>query len=481
MSKVEATAAPNSSKSSPPEQASRSRWGSLAVPALFFAFLLGTVLRRPQSLRYLISKTVEDAYLCYSDLFIVQQRAMDERKQAHVPATAMYCTKTFPDIWSKFITTWTQTMHAKTVYDRTSSVASSSTYSTTSTTTECSEPAVPTPPYHPTFLPAAEKVVAIGDIHGDIEKAKRAFRLANLVDESGSKWIGGSTVAVQVGDILDRGDNEVQLFYWFEHIKRQAEKAGGALHMLLGNHETMNVAAQFRYATPGGVDDFRRWAWAHAAGSAMRSMCDTKACADQSVKTAKLYMTASKMKDARARFEGLKPGGDFSRQFLADKPVILVLGSTVFVHGGLLPHHAQYGIERINKETQDWLSGKRGGIQDKPAFLSGREAVVWARDYSHENEEYCDCAALRETLSKIPGAKRMVVGHTIQQHGINSVCDDMVYRVDVGLSKGCGDGTPEVLVIHEDGKRVERVSEDVQVEKPMATGQQPQPVPMMHS
>lgn len=53
----------------------------------------------------------------------------------------------------------------------------------------------------------------------------------------------------------------------------------------------------------------------------------------------------------------------------------------------------------------------------------------------------------------------MVVGHTIQQHGINSVCDDMVYRVDVGLSKGCGDGTPEILVIHEDGKRVERVSE----------------------
>ena len=54
----------------------------------------------------------------------------------------------------------------------------------------------------------------------------------------------------------------------------------------------------------------------------------------------------------------------------------------------------------------------------------------------------------------------MVVGHTIQQQGINSVCDDMVYRVDVGLSKGCGDGTPEALVILNDGEVVERVSEN---------------------
>ncbi len=56
----------------------------------------------------------------------------------------------------------------------------------------------------------------------------------------------------------------------------------------------------------------------------------------------------------------------------------------------------------------------------------------------------------------------MVVGHTIQQQGINSVCDDMVYRVDVGLSKGCGDGTPEALVILNDGEVVERVSENTE-------------------
>lgn len=45
----------------------------------------------------------------------------------------------------------------------------------------------------------------------------------------------------------------------------------------------------------------------------------------------------------------------------------------------------------------------------------------------------------------------MVVGHTIQQPvGLNGACDNMVIRVDVGLSKGCADGMPQVLEIRED-------------------------------
>lgn len=49
------------------------------------------------------------------------------------------------------------------------------------------------------------------------------------------------------------------------------------------------------------------------------------------------------------------------------------------MHGGVLPEHAQYGLERINQETADWLLGK---VQEMPDFLAGRRAVVWAREYS---------------------------------------------------------------------------------------------------
>jgi hypothetical protein len=57
----------------------------------------------------------------------------------------------------------------------------------------------------------------------------------------------------QVGDILDRGDQELKLLYLLERLQRQAAAAGGALWVLNGNHETMNVGGNFRYATQGGV------------------------------------------------------------------------------------------------------------------------------------------------------------------------------------------------------------------------------------
>ena len=48
-----------------------------------------------------------------------------------------------------------------------------------------------------TWLPAPERLIAIGDIHGDIAKARAALRIANVIDEN-DEWVGGETVVVQV-------------------------------------------------------------------------------------------------------------------------------------------------------------------------------------------------------------------------------------------------------------------------------------------
>ena len=58
------------------------------------------------------------------------------------------------------------------------------------------------------------------------------------------------------------------------------------------------------------------------------------------------------------------------------------------------------------RESQQWISGQ--SPQQEPAFLGGRSAVVWAREYSTEDARRCDCNALQEALNKIPGSKRMV-------------------------------------------------------------------------
>ncbi len=60
-----------------------------------------------------------------------------------------------------------------------------------------------------------------------------------------------------------------------------------------------------------------------------------------------------------------------------------------------------------------------------------------------EDAKRCNCTALEQALGLVPGSKRMVVGHTIQEAGINSACENRVFRIDVGLSVGCGDGEPQ--------------------------------------
>ncbi|KAH9539155.1 hypothetical protein CY35_15G043600 [Sphagnum magellanicum] len=256
-----------------------------------------------------------------------------------------------------------------------------------------------------TWLPAPERLIAIGDIHGDLSKARAALRVAQVLDAN-DHWIGGKTVVVQVGDLLDRGGEELKVIYLLEKLKLEAQSAGGDVHVLNGNHEIMNMEGDFR-------------------------------------------IPVSYPEGLRARIAALRPGGPISSRFLANHHTVLVVGSSVFVHGGLLPAHMDYGLEHINQEVRDWMLGKNGWRG--PSYLHGANAIVWLRKYSDVKESRCDCELLNEAIASIPGAQRMVVGHTIQdRRGINSICNDTVIRVDVGLSKGCGDGEPQVLEIMND-------------------------------
>jgi len=54
----------------------------------------------------------------------------------------------------------------------------------------------------------------------------------------------------QVGDQLDRGDHELEILYFLERLQREAARAGGALHVLNGNHEARAAARRGR---AGGV------------------------------------------------------------------------------------------------------------------------------------------------------------------------------------------------------------------------------------
>ena len=103
------------------------------------------------------------------------------------------------------------------------------------------------------------RLVAIGDLHGDFKQAMRALQVAKVMGEDG-KWCGGTSVLVQVGDILDRGDNELAIMRKFRALAKEAKAAGGDVIVTNGNHEIMNVLGDFRYATKGAYGECARYA-----------------------------------------------------------------------------------------------------------------------------------------------------------------------------------------------------------------------------
>ncbi|XP_027350627.1 shewanella-like protein phosphatase 2 [Abrus precatorius] len=309
-------------------------------------------------------------------------------------------------------------------------------------------PPPPSPPPLPTRLPSPRRLVAVGDLHGDLEKSKEALRIAGLIDAA-DRYVGGSATVVQIGDVLDRGGEELKILYFLEKLKREAARSGGRIITMNGNHEIMNVEGDFRYATESGVEEFRVWGEWFRIGNKMRSLChglETPKDPLEGVPMSFRGVRKEFLDGLRARVAALRPNGPISRRFLTQNVTVLVVGDSLFVHGGLLPHHVSYGLEKINKEVRDWINGSMGRFS--PSYCQGRDAVVWLRKFSHEVEQNCDCSALEHVLSTVPGVKRMVMGHTIQTTGINGVCDDRAIRIDVGMSKGCGGGLPEVLEIN---------------------------------
>lgn len=269
----------------------------------------------------------------------------------------------------------------------------------------------------PARYPQAERIVAIGDLHGDLLATRTALKLAGLIDEK-DRWSGGATVLVQTGDQLDRGDDELEILDLLDSLTAQARAAGGAVHVLNGNHELMNVEQDLRYVTLGGFLDFLP-----------TPVSDPETVAPQIVVDA-----------VHERLEAVKPGRPFAMR-LADRNVVAVVGDTVFVHGGVLPHVVDYGIERLNQETRDWVRADR---RFPPDILLASDGPVWSRHYSDDPDAE-DCRLLDEALEGL-GARRMVVGHTVQERGISTACGDSIWRIDVGLSRHYG-GRPAVLEI----------------------------------
>lgn len=239
----------------------------------------------------------------------------------------------------------------------------------------------------PLHVQPAGRVVAVGDLHGDVSATRDVLRASGVLGED-DHWSGGTTTLVQTGDVLDRGDGESQILALLDRLADEAPKAGGQVVQLLGNHELMNGAHDFRYVTPNGMHDFDN-----------------------------------------DREHELGPGGVWAKK-LAHHDLIAIVGDTVFSHAGVLPAWTD-ALDRVNLDARCWLDGQGA---EPPAALTSDESPVWTRAWGGDQ---VDCAQLDQVLHTL-GVKRMVVGHTVQAAGINAQCNGALWRIDVGLSKVYG-------------------------------------------
>lgn len=281
------------------------------------------------------------------------------------------------------------------------------------------KPAAPSCTVAPVALryPMPKRLVAIGDLHGDLAGMRSALKAAGAIDDKDA-WIGGDLVIVQTGDVLDRGDDEQAMIDLILKLEGEAKQAGGAFIWLMGNHELMNAAGDFRYVTPGAMRDFD-----DAPG------LDTSSWAKVPEKV-------------RGRISALGPGGVYAKK-IAQHNVIAIVGDTVFSHAGVLAEWAPQ-LESINQQSRCWLDGQAGGVDAVVPAMTGDSSPVWTRAFGLE----VDCAVAAASLAKL-GVKRQVVGHTVQEKGINGVCSDTIWRIDVGLAKLYG-GPIEVLELTPD-------------------------------
>tara|TARA_E500000178_G_C17034731_1_gene762712 strand:+ start:348 stop:1511 length:1164 start_codon:yes stop_codon:yes gene_type:complete len=328
-------------------------------------------------------------------------------------------------------------------------------------------------------FPKVPIIIAIGDLHGDLEATIKALKLGGVIsktipnntrDINKINWIGGRKVVVQLGDQIDRvrpnelindlcpeNDSELvrdegsdlKIMLLFSKLAGQAQKTGGAVYSILGNHELMNVDGDFRYVSPKEFREFGNY-------------FKEKHSEDKSLPYG-FY----------SRKNAFTPGGSIAKHLASNRYSVLVVGSWLFVHGGISKKCAsKYLLKDINKSVKNWLNGDK--TPQNKAYIEAiyhceddENSPFWSRIFSDldewdERKSTVDFNHTIHILNKNnkTNIKGMIVGHSPQfmyDKPLNGSCNNKLWRVDVGMSRAFGECDTknrkvQILVIKNDNE-----------------------------
>lgn len=213
-------------------------------------------------------------------------------------------------------------------------------------------------PAPPLLAQAAARIVAIGDIHGEIAGLRNILKAAGLIDATG-RWSGGRTQFIQTGDYTDRGEGTRQVLDLLMALEPQARRAGGRAFALLGNHEVMNLIGDTRdvtreiFATFATADSEKRRAeaWDDYARLAAAKTEKGEPVPAVYSQTREAWHTTHPpgYVEYRAAFA---PRGKYGA-WLRDKPIVTVVNGNIFMHAGISPAMAPEKIDELNVRVRD--------------------------------------------------------------------------------------------------------------------------------
>jgi hypothetical protein len=205
---------------------------------------------------------------------------------------------------------------------------------------------------------SGQRIVAIGDIHGEIDGFRRILQAAGLADANG-KWTGGRAQLIQTGDYTDRGTGTRAVLDLLMALEPQARSAGGRAFALLGNHEVMNLMGDTRDVTPEIFATFadansekkRIAAWEQYARIGAAKVAKGEAVPPVYAQTREEWLAGHPPGYVEYR-DAFAPRGKYG-SWLRGKPIVTEINGNIFMHAGIAPSAAPEKIEDLNIRVRD--------------------------------------------------------------------------------------------------------------------------------
>ncbi len=297
-----------------------------------------------------------------------------------------------------------------------------------------------------------ERIVVIGDLHGDYDKFEDMLRTAGLINAQ-SNWTGGRTHLVQLGDVPDRGAHSRMILDLLMRLEPQAQRAGGYVHALIGNHEAMNIEGDLRYVSAGEYASFadrnsprRRDQYYRAYVAQVRRHPPAAGAPLMDAAFRERWDVEHPLGFVEHR-QAWSLSGRYGR-WVARHDAIIRINDTLFMHGGLGPSFADAERDALNGAVRDALSGHAQAAF--PDILTNQEGPLWYRGLA-QNDESAEYANLQALLAH-HRVERIVVGHTKIAATVLPRFSGRVLLTDIAVPAGHSD--PHAFLILDNGAAI---------------------------